>query len=354
MLWEKNPFAISQLLLNRPLVINIPKNSKFLEGGISIKKIDRLIRNVEEVVTVEELERLIETKTKPKVYVGYEPSGKIHLGHVITVNKLLDMQTEGFEVTVLLADLHAYLNQKGTLEEVRELASYNERCFKALGLISAKYVFGSGFELEEEYTLNVLRLARESTLNRAKRSMDEISRSAQNPMVSQMIYPLMQAIDIATLGIDLAVGGMDQRKIHMLARDTLPKLGFNSPVCIHTPILIGLDGEKMSSSKGNYISIDEPKEVVEGKIKSAYCPLKVEKNPILSLYKYLIFPTLERAKKELLIERPRKYGGDIFYKSYEELERNFIKKEIHPMDLKNCAANYLNELLKNVRKLIPY
>jgi tyrosyl-tRNA synthetase len=222
----------------------------------------------------------------------------------------------------------------------------------ALGLANAKYLYGSDFELEEKYMLNVLKLARETTLKRARRSMDEISRSVQNPIVSQMIYPLMQAMDIITLGIDVAVGGTDQRKIHMLARDVLPKLGFSSPICIHTPILIGLDGEKMSSSKGNYISIDEPKEVIEKKIKNAYCPPKIENNPILSLYKYLIFPTLERAKKEMLIERPRKYGGDIFYKNYEELERDFGKKEIHPMDLKNCAANYLNELLKNIRKIL--
>jgi tyrosyl-tRNA synthetase len=273
------------------------------------------------------------------------------LGHVITVNKLLDMQAEGFEVTVLLADLHAYLNQKGTLEKVRELASYNKRCFEALGLTSARYVYGSDFELEEDYTLNVLKLARETTLNRAKRSMDEISRSAQNPVVSQMVYPLMQAIDIATLGIDIAVGGIDQRKIHMLARDTLPKLGLNSPVCIHTPILIGLDGKKMSSSKGNYISVDESEEVIRKKIGGAYCPAGKEGNPILSLYKYFIFPAVDREGKEMVIERPRKFGGDISYKSYEELERDFAKKEVHPMDLKNCAADFLDRLLVNARNI---
>lgn len=314
-------------------------------------KIDRLTRNAEEVVTLEELKKLIETKTKPRVYVGYEPSGKIHLGHVITVNKLLDLQAEGFEVTVLLADLHAYLNQKGTLEEVKELASYNKRCFEALGLTSARYVYGSDFELEEDYTLNVLKLARETTLNRAKRSMDEISRSAQNPVVSQMVYPLMQAIDIATLGIDIAVGGIDQRKIHMLARDTLPKLGLNSPVCIHTPILIGLDGKKMSSSERNYISVDESKEVIRKKIGGAYCPAGKEGNPILSLYKFLIFPAVNREGKEMMIERPKKFGGDISYKSYGELERDFTKKEIHPMDLKNCAADFLDRLLTNTRDI---
>jgi len=44
----------------------------------------------------------------------------------------------------------------------------------------------------------------------------------ENPTVSQMIYPIMQMVDIAKLGVDAAVGGIDQRKIHMLAREHSP------------------------------------------------------------------------------------------------------------------------------------
>ena len=187
-------------------------------------------RNTEEIVTQEELERLVESKTTPTAYVGYEPSGKIHLGHVLTVNKLIDLQNAGFEITVLLADVHAYLNEKGTLDEVKKIADFNKECFIALGLDEnkTKYVYGSDYQLEPEYMINVLKLARVTTLNRAKRSMDEVSRNAENPMVSQMVYPLMQAVDIAMLGVDVAVGGIDQRKIHMLAREGLPNLGYKA------------------------------------------------------------------------------------------------------------------------------
>ena len=114
---------------------------------------------------------------------------------------------------VLLADLHAYLNEKGDFETIREIAEYNKRCFKAVGLENADFILGSSFQLGEEYMLNVLKLSAMTTLHRARRSMDEISRSKENPKVSQMIYPLMQAVDIAFLGVDVAVGGIDQRKI---------------------------------------------------------------------------------------------------------------------------------------------
>ena len=97
-------------------------------------RLELVKRNIEEIVTEEELQELLKKKEDPRAYVGYEPSGKIHMGHVLTVNKLIDLQKAGFKITVLLADMHAYLNKKGTLEEVRKIADYNRRCFIALGL----------------------------------------------------------------------------------------------------------------------------------------------------------------------------------------------------------------------------
>ncbi len=306
-------------------------------------------RNTEEIVTQEELERLLETKESPTAYVGYEPSGKIHMGHVLTVNKLVDLQNAGFEVTVLLADVHAYLNEKGTMEEVREIADFNKECFIALGLEEGrtKFVYGSDYQLEPDYMLSVLKLARDTTLNRAKRSMDEVSRSADNPRVSQMVYPLMQAVDIALLGVDVAVGGIDQRKIHMLAREGLPGLGYKAPICIHTPILLGLDGKKMSSSSNNFISMDDSGKAVKKKINKAFCPEgDIVDNPVLALFKYHIMPRFE----EITIHRPEKYGGDLHYPTYEELEAGFASKELHPMDLKVGAADYMNRILEPVRE----
>ena len=306
-------------------------------------------RNTEEIVTQEELERLLETKESPTAYVGYEPSGKIHMGHVLTVNKLIDLQNAGFKVTVLLADVHAYLNEKGTMEEVREIADFNKECFIALGLEEGKtkFVYGSDYQLEPDYMLSVLKLARDTTLNRAKRSMDEVSRSADNPRVSQMVYPLMQAVDIALLGVDVAVGGIDQRKIHMLAREGLPGLGYKAPICIHTPILLGLDGKKMSSSSNNFISMDDTEKAVKKKVNKAFCPEgDIMDNPVLALFKYHIMPRFE----EITIHRPEKYGGDLHYPTYEELEAEFASKELHPMDLKAGAAEYMNRILEPVRE----
>ncbi len=325
-----------------------------VSGEFALDKLELAMRNTEEIVTVDELKGLLELPRRPRAYVGYETSGKVHLGHMLTANKLLDLQRVGFDVVVLLADLHAFLNEKGSLEEVRKIADYNRDCFMALGLDPERteFVYGTDYQLKPDYMLKILQMARNTTLNRARRSMDEVSRSAENPMVSQMIYPLMQAIDIADLHIDLAVGGIDQRKIHMLAREELPRLGLPAPVCMHTPLIPGLNGEKMSSSKGNNIAVDEPAADVEKKIKSAFCPAKeMENNPVLAICKYHVFPRLEEG---MTVKRPEKFGGDVHYGNYEVLEADFVSGAMHPMDLKKACADSMNQILAPVREKMGY
>ncbi|HJJ55426.1 MAG TPA: tyrosine--tRNA ligase [Methanocorpusculum sp.] len=299
-------------------------------------------RNTEEVINEEELRQLLNNPTK-SVYTGYEPSGEIHLGHLVTINKLIDMQSAGFNIVILIANLHAYLNRKGTFEQIKELSEYNQACIEACGLKGAKFVLGTDVQLTPKYQTEVLTLCKEITLNRATRSMDEVGRSMDNPMVSQMVYPVMQVVDIPTLGVDAAVSGIDQRKIHMLAREHLPHIGYKPPVCIHTPIVNGLDGQKMSSSKGNVVSVSDSPDIITKKIKKAYCPPEIDGNPILQVFKYNIFPRVT----EIVIKRPDKFGGNVEYNSYSELETDYSNGKIHPMDLKSACSDTLIELLSD-------
>jgi tyrosyl-tRNA synthetase len=308
---------------------------------------ERVTRNTVEVVTEDDLRTLLAQPQK-KVYAGYEPSGEIHLGHLVTINKLVDLQTAGFEVIVLLADLHAFLNRKGTMEKVRELADYNRRCFDGLGLKNVKYVLGSDLQLNRDYELLVLQLSQQITLNRATRSMDEVGRQMDHPTVSQMVYPIMQMADIAMLGVDAAVGGIDQRKIHMLAREHLINFGYKAPVCIHTPILNGLDGKKMSSSQGNYISVADTEEEIRKKCQKAFCPPEISENPVLQIFQFHIFPCLSK----VTIKRPEKFGGDRTFTSYPELKSSYGKGEVHPLDLKKSCGESLVEIFEPVREYI--
>ncbi|MBS1263850.1 MAG: Tyrosine--tRNA ligase [Methanonatronarchaeales archaeon] len=323
----------------------IPRFPDSNAGVSREKRLELVRRNAEEIVTEGELDSLIDDGS-PRAYTGYEPSGTIHLGHLVTVEKLKDLVEAGFDVTVLLADLHAYLNEKGDLDEIEEVADMNRRAFEAYGL-EAEFVLGSEFQLNDGYVMDMHRLAVSTTMARAQRSMDEVSRSRDDIHVSQVVYPLMQALDIAYLDVDLAVGGTDQRKIHMLAREGLPRIGYDAPTSLHTPILTGLDGSKMSSSKQNWIDLSMSEEDVEGALNNAYCPAGTETdNPVLEIAKYLVFPEFE----EVEVKRTEKYGGDVEYRGYPEVARDFESGELHPLDLKKSVSKYLNGVLAPARE----
>ncbi len=311
------------------------------------EKIELIKEGTLEIVNIDELEEVLK-KDEPVAYTGYEPSGRIHLGHAVTIEKLKTLQRLGFKIKILLADYHAFLNRKGDFDEIGETAKYNMECFKALGLDdSTEFILGSSMELDRDYTDKVYRLAVQTTLKRAKRSMDQVSRYDDNPKVASVIYPLMQTVDMACLGVDVALGGMEQRKIQMLARENLEKINESVPVCIHTPLLHGLDGDdKMSSSKNNFIAVDDGVLEISEKIDKSYCPQGiVEDNPMIEIAETFVYPNQET----LLIKRPEKFGGDVEF-TREELLDNFSNGSLHPMDLKNGIKDFLIEYLRPVRE----
>ncbi|ADC46439.1 tyrosyl-tRNA synthetase TyrS [Methanobrevibacter ruminantium M1] len=313
------------------------------------EKIELIQEGTLEIIELEELKQKLEKET-PIAYTGYEPSGKIHLGHAVTIMKLKQLQKLGFKIKILLADYHAFLNGKGTVEEIAETAEYNKRCFQGLGLADdTEYILGSSFQTGSEYTNDVYQLATITTLKRAKRSMDQVSRHDDNPKVASVVYPLMQTADMSALNVDIALGGMEQRKIQMLARENLPRIGKEAPVCIHTPLIHGLDGDdKMSSSKGNYIAVDDDEKTIKEKIRKSYCPQgEIEGNPMIEIADFFVFSQQDT----FVIERPEKFGGNLEL-TKDELHTMYSEGKLHPMDLKNGITKFLIDFLKPVREFM--
>ncbi|MFC6723989.1 tyrosine--tRNA ligase [Halobium palmae] len=322
---------------------------------------DRITRNVSEVVTEEEVRELAADPESKRAYCGYEPSGVLHIGHMLTATKLIDLQEAGFEVTVLLADVHAYLNDKGSFEEIADTAERMKEQFVAYGLDEdrTEFVLGSEFEFDRGYALDLHALELATSLSRAERAMSEIA-GGDTVRVSQAVYPLMQALDIVYLDVDLALGGMEQRKVHMLARDTLPSIDEDAPTCIHTPLIADLGSGigKMSSSKGVTVSMEDSAEDIEEKVNAAYCPPtrdpdpddrgRERENPVLQIFEYHVFPRFEA----VVVERPEKYGGNLEYESYEALAEDLESGELHPQDAKHALADYLDELVAPGREKI--
>jgi tyrosyl-tRNA synthetase len=299
-------------------------------------------------VTGEELRELLAKKKNPAVYCGYEPSGPMHLGHFVTITKLMDFEKAGFKVKVLLADIHTFLNRKGSEADIKKEVENWRKTIKAIGL-KAEIVRGSDFQFNQDYQMDVMRLSQATTVNRGMRSMQEVARDIENATISQLLYPLMQVADIKYLDVDVAEGGMEQRKVHMIGKDMMKVLK-HPFVAVHTPLITSLKGPGQKMSKpipGSGISVTDSYEEIKKNIQGAYCPEReVNENPILQIAKLIIFPRIDRLK----IQRPEKFGGSLELESYEKLEKVYVEGKLHPQDLKNAIVEHLEKIIAPIRK----
>ncbi len=297
----------------------------------------------------------------PKAYIGFEPSGTAHIGWMVCTDTVSRLVEAGFDVTILLADWHAQINDKlgGDLHSIHRCAEYMTDAFEALGVPkdAVTYRFAREFAGESDYWATVIQVAKHTTLARMRRAMTIMGRAEDegDADMSKFLYPAMQVADIFHMDIDLAYGGMDQRHAHMLARDVAKKLGRKPPVAMHTPLVPNLKGgagrmdpaeSKMSKSdptSGIFLHDDD--KTVVSKINKAHCPAgQKDDNPVLDLLRLVIMPRIDG----LHIDRPEKFGGPLHYATYADVEAAFTAGDLHPMDLKNGVAQALVKLLQPV------
>jgi tyrosyl-tRNA synthetase len=321
----------------------------------------------EEIITEQDLRELLETNDHPEHYIGFEISGLLHLGTLIMCgNKINDLTKADIRCKIFLADWHSFINKKlgGSWENIIKASKYFEEAFKFY-CPKAEIILGSDvYHNNDEYWKDVIRFSSHITLARNTRCLTIMGRSEKEDLnFAQYIYPPMQAVDIKYVGKNISHGGMDQRKVHVLAREVFPKLKWNKPIALHHHLLSGLAeppkiqtndklerviAAKMSKSKPwTAIFIHDTEEQIKAKINKAWCPERqVESNPILEIVKYIIF----REKESFILEREQRFGGDLEFNSYEELENAYVKGEIHPQDLKLNVARELNEIIKPIRE----
>ncbi|MEI8364596.1 MAG: tyrosine--tRNA ligase [archaeon] len=336
---------------------------------LNIEERLKLIKEVGEEILIEDelVNRLIEKETLI-AYDGFEPSGRIHIAQgllrAINVNKLIKA---GVHFKFLVADWYALMNNKmgGDLSKIKIVGEYFIEVWKASGMDikNVEFIWASDLMKDQAYWLMVIHIATINSVPRITRCSQIMGRTENdNLTAAQIFYPCMQASDIFMLNVDIAQLGMDQRKVNVLAREVAEKIGRRKPIAIHHHMLMGLTepkdkeatgieatiAKKMSKSNpDSAIFMTDSKEEIERKFKKAYCPEGIVKdNPILEYCKYIIFEKID----EFVVKRPEKFGGDVTYKSYEDLEKDFVDKKLHPMDLKGTAAQYIDQFIEPVRE----
>ncbi len=350
------------------------------------EKIKLITRNLEETLTEEELKHLIDSGTPLKHYIGFEISGKFHIGYLLVMSKVKDLQDAGAETVIWLADLHSVINNKlgGDPEVIKKigLGYFKEgvkAIFASLGGDPEKLIFklcSETYAENPDFWLTFLEVGKNTTLARTKRSITIMGREDSDDSIetAKLFYPIMQAADIFLLQVNIAHAGIDQRKAHVVARDAAMQVKTFAlkdakgaqikPVAIHHPILLGLEppmgdsgGDidevamrtKMSKSKteGGITVHDSPEEI-RRKFNKAYAPEGVvENNPVLNWSKYLVFYEVD---SRLDVTRDERFGGNVTYNSYADLEKDYAEKKLHPMDLKTAVAEWLINKLEPARK----
>lgn len=326
------------------------------------EKIALITRNLDEVMggekAIAELRSILEQRDL-KVYWGTAPTGKPHIAYFVPMSKIADLLRAGCEVTILFADLHAYLdNQKAPWELLQKRSEYYEHVIKAmLGAINVpvdklQFVRGTDYQLKQDYTLDMYRLTAMTTERNAKKAGAEVVKQVESPILAGILYPLLQALDEKYLHCDAQFGGVDQRKIFTYAETYLPRIGEKKRVHLMNPMvpsLTGGKGNKMSSSDPNSkIDLLDSAESVSSKIKKAFAEEgKVDGNGLLAFTRHVLFPLY--GEKGFVIEREEKHGGPMSFATYQDLEKAYAEKTLYPLDLKLQVARAINQLLEPIR-----
>jgi len=329
-----------------------------------LEKVDLIERPpTEEVVTHDELIELFKTNSSPKHYIGLEISGFLHLGSLISTGfKINDFVKAGVKCTVFLADWHTLINDKlgGDWDVITKVSKYYADAFK-LVCPGVNIVLGSElYDSRKEYWREFVEFTKHMSLKRTMRTLTIMGRTEDETKIdlAKLLYPPMQAVDIHSLDLDIVHSGMDQRKIHMLVREIFPKMNWKVPVAVHHKLLPGLSkpsdsndsqllGKMSKSDPNSGVFIHNTDDEIKKKISKAWCEeANTQNNPLLEIARTIIFHEFN----EMNVERPEKFGGNVSYTDFNQLETDFAEKKLHPGDLKQTVGSYLIKIISPIRE----
>ncbi|CAH0389183.1 unnamed protein product [Bemisia tabaci] len=317
-----------------------------------------ITRNLQEVLGEDKLDAVLKERNL-KIYWGTATTGRPHIAYFVPMSKIADFLRAGCEVTILFADLHAFLdNMKAPWDLLKLRAQYYEHSIKAMltsigvPLEKLKFVHGTGYQLSEKFTLDVYRFCSVITEHDAKKAGAEVVKQVEHPLLSGLLYPCLQALDEEYLGVDAQFGGVDQRKIFTMSEKYLPQLGYAKRIHLMNPMVPGLAGGKMSSSvEDSKIDLLDPPDAVKRKLKKAFCePGNIADNGVLAFLKHVLFSLL-KPDETFVVSRDEKNGGNLIFKNYEEVEVAFAEQKLHPADLKAAVETQINKLLAPIQEV---
>ena len=317
------------------------------------QKLALVKQNLAEVLKPDVLEDIVLNQKRPlKIYWGTATTGRPHCGYFICIVKIAEFLRAGCRVKILLADIHGFLdNLKAPIELVQFRAEYYKYVITSLlkavnvPIEKLEFVTGSSYQLSKEYTMDLFRLSSVVTERDSKRAGAEVVKQVENPTLSGLIYPLMQALDEQYLDVDVQFGGVDQRKIFILAAEQLTKIGYKERIHLMNAMVPGLAGGKMSSSDpDSKIDVLDPPEVVRKKLKKAHAvPKEVEGNGVISFVEYVLLPVSSLktgGSGKFVVDR--KDQEPLVYTGIEKLKEDYANDIVNPHTISDTNSSLMS------------
>jgi tyrosyl-tRNA synthetase len=281
-------------------------------------------RGVREIISREEFIQMLQSGKPLRLKMGFDPSRPdIHLGHVVGLRKLRQLQELGHQVILIVGDWTAQIGDPSgqsvtrpmlTHEEVKDNAeSYMRQFFRVVDRGRTEVVWQS--EWFGKFTLaDVIRLTSRFTVAQFLERDDFAKRFKEHrPIaITEMLYPLLQAYDSVAIESDVEFGGTDQKFNLLVGRELQGMMGQKPQQCFLMPLLVGTDGvQKMSKSLGNYVAVEDPPDDMYGKL--------------MSLPDELILPYFE-------------YLTDVPDQELANMSQDLLHQSVNPMNLKKRLA----------------
>lgn len=335
-----------------PIRTPIPLDRLSLESRDDISFDDKVVlitKGLKEVLQRETMESILKERNL-RIYWGTATTGRPHVAYFVPMSKIADFLRADCSVTILLADLHGYLDsQKAPWDLLDARTKYYEKVIiamlKSIGvpIEKLKFVRGTTFELNADFSNDLFRLISQTTLHDAKKAGAEVVKQSSDPLIGSLLYPLLQALDEEYLDCDAQFGGVDQRKIFTYAEKYLPQIGYTKRIHLMNPMVPGLAGGKMSSSEiESKIDLLDDAATVRRKLDSALCDkTNLAENGILAFIEHVIWPIF----KKITIE-----SQNNVYDQYAALVEDFSSGAITEQDLKTATSACINKLLDPIRQ----
>jgi tyrosyl-tRNA synthetase len=216
-----------------------------------------------------------------RVYCGFDPTASdLHLGHTVPMRKLAQFQELGHEVIFLIGSFTALIGdpsdktsarRQQTDEEVRQHArTFTDQAWKVLDPTRTVVMY-NGDWLSKLSFKDVIGLASNFTLQQflVRENFAQRFDKGDPIWLHEFFYALMQGYDAVATRTDVQIGGTDQLFNLIAGRKLMESFGLRPQTILTFPILVGTDGVlRMSKTTGNHIGINEPPEIIFGKVMS--------------------------------------------------------------------------------------